>query len=258
MVIFTLEANHRVGGNAFHDENVGPNGAALANDRVPTEDGGIGINGNEVLYARMAFHSFHRIAVSILGEALGSQRDAMIQFHMLSNDGGFTNDDAGAVVDKEMIPNRRAWMDIDACSPMRPLGHHAWNEWHPCKVKFMGHALYGDGFHAGIGKNDLFRAAGGWIALISGGDVCLDAQTDFRELAEKSANGGVGGFREVLGWSFEKAQAAFYFIPHGANDPGNALVNFRLQALRMQRSVVKEPWEDKAEKFLAETFNNRF
>jgi hypothetical protein len=67
----------------------------------------------------MARQAFLQAAVGIRREALGAQRDGLVQAHALADDGGLADDDAGAVVDEEAGADLRAgWMSmpVSACA----------------------------------------------------------------------------------------------------------------------------------------------
>ena len=56
---------------------------------------------------------------------------------MVTNLTGLTDDNPGTVVDKKMVANLSARMDVNAGFFVRPLTHHPWNKGNTNPIKFM-------------------------------------------------------------------------------------------------------------------------
>lgn len=117
-----LDADRGTGRDGAGDEGVGANDRISADDRFTAEDRRTGVNGHVVFNGGVALHTAQALA------APGGQTtegDTLINFHMLANDGGFTDDDAGTVINEEVTANGGAGMDIDAGDAVGMLGHDA-------------------------------------------------------------------------------------------------------------------------------------
>ena len=94
-----------------------------------------------------------------------AQRDALVELHMVADHGRFANDDAGAMVDEEILADLRAGVDVDAGAGMRVFSHDARNEGHAFQIQLVRHAIDVDGEQPGIAENDLLAALRGGITL---------------------------------------------------------------------------------------------
>ena len=92
------------------------------------------------------------------GQGARDQGNALIEFAMGADDGRFSNDHAGAVIDEEMGPDLCARMDINAGAGVGPLGHHPREDGNTLIVKLMCHSLDGECFHERVGDDDFIRA----------------------------------------------------------------------------------------------------
>src|SRR5574344_158524 len=80
---------------------------------------------------------------------------------MFANDGCGSDNNAGAVVDGEIVPYGGAWMDVDAGLRMSHLGNHAGNHGDTQFQQAVGNAVVADGPEAWVAINHFFKAAGG-------------------------------------------------------------------------------------------------
>ena len=96
---------HRLG-----DKRVCTNDTVMADQRIAAQNGGIGIDGHPVFNGRMSLVSPQTLPAT---GRKASQGDALIYFYIISNDGCLPDDDAGAMVDKEMIADGSTGMDVN-------------------------------------------------------------------------------------------------------------------------------------------------
>ncbi len=75
-----------------------------------TEDGGAGIDHHVVLNDGMARLALFQLAVFTDGEALGAQRDGLVEADPIADDGSFADDNAGAVIDEKTLADGGAGM----------------------------------------------------------------------------------------------------------------------------------------------------
>ena len=109
-----LGDDERIWRDAMHERNVCADGTAFSEDGLAAENGGVRINGDVVFDIRMPLGAAHELATVVLGEAAGSEGDAVVEFDVVADLASLANDDAGAVVDEEMSADACSWMNIDA------------------------------------------------------------------------------------------------------------------------------------------------
>ncbi|MEY5026869.1 MAG: hypothetical protein RLZZ244_2397 [Verrucomicrobiota bacterium] len=142
-------------GDGVGEKNAGGHGGARSDDGVAAHDRGSGVQGDVVFDGGVAFFSAEGLSPR---EGFGDEGDALVEFDVGADGGGFANDDAGAMVDEEVAADAGAGVDVDSGSGVGPLGHHAGEEGDVEVVEEMGHALDGDGFEEGIGDDDFVGA----------------------------------------------------------------------------------------------------
>ena len=123
------------GGGLVVDAGVGrdgldePDAAAdlgvVADRRLAAEDRRVRVDDHVVLDVRMALEALHERSIVVLREGEASERHALVEPHVASDDRRLPDDDAGAVVYEEPLADRRARMDVDAGLGVGELGHDA-------------------------------------------------------------------------------------------------------------------------------------
>ncbi len=111
----------------MHKKNIRVDGAAFAYRGFSAEDGGVGIDRNVVLDVGVTLGAFDQLTAVIFGKAFRAERDAVIELHIVADFADLANDDARSMIDEKVCANRGAGMDVDTCSRMSPLRHHAWD-----------------------------------------------------------------------------------------------------------------------------------
>lgn len=99
----------------FRHPDVTADGGTFA-DGDTSQDGGVGIDNHIVFQYRVAGNSFDRIPLLVAGEALGSQGDSLIQFHVVTDDAGRSDDYTCAVVNSKVVSDLGTRMDVDTGS----------------------------------------------------------------------------------------------------------------------------------------------
>src|SRR5437763_9604198 len=122
----------------------------------------------------MTFAALFDFAVLVFLKTARAERDGVIQLYARTDFAGLTDDDAGAVIDKEMRADPGAGMNIDAGAAVGPLGHDPRDERQILEVKNVGHALDGDRFERRISQNNFFVTFRRRVAFVSGVDVGPD------------------------------------------------------------------------------------
>ena len=78
----------------------------------------------------------------------------MIDGAVVADLGGLADDDAGAVVDEEVLADGGAGVDVDAGETVGVLGHDARDEGHLQQVQLMCQAVDHDGVETGVGEDN--------------------------------------------------------------------------------------------------------
>lgn len=94
------------------------------------QDGAVAVYNDIVFEDGMAVDTLDRVTLCIKGETLGSEGNALIDFHMVAKDTGGTDDDACAMVDGEVAADRGSRMYVNAGLAMSHLGNDARYEGH--------------------------------------------------------------------------------------------------------------------------------
>ena len=108
--------------------------------------------------------------------APGRQRakgNALINFYIVANNGGFTDNNAGAVVDEEVLTHGGAGVNVNAGDAVGVLCHNPGEHRHIQGVQHVGQPVYGNGKQTGIGKNNLCHTGGCRVAVIGSLQVRL-------------------------------------------------------------------------------------
>ena len=114
-----------------------------------------------------------------------AQRHALIDLHVVADHGRFTNDDAGAVVDEEILADRGTRMDIDARDAVGVFGHDARDQRNAELKQLMRDTAGKDGIQSRIGTDDLVLVVRRGIAVIGRLDIGFDILPDPRDRFEK-------------------------------------------------------------------------
>jgi hypothetical protein len=92
-----------------------------------------------------------------------TERNALVEQAIVSDDGGFADDDAHPVIDEEPAPDLSARVNLDAGHQPRYLADDARRQRHARIVQTMGDAVQKDRVKAGVTEKDLQHAPGGRI-----------------------------------------------------------------------------------------------
>ena len=95
------------------------------------------------------------------------------------------DDDASAVIDEEVIADRRAGVDVDAGPRMGPLGHHPGNERHFEAVEKVRQPVDRDRLEPGIAKDYLVERPHGRVAVVGRLDIRGENAAQIGDLPEK-------------------------------------------------------------------------
>ena len=98
--LLAFDADSGAGGNGMGDEHVGTHHALPSDDGAAAQNGRAGIDGDMILDGGMTFLAPETLTAT---GGKGAQGHALVDLHPVTDDGGFADDDAGAVVDEEIL-----------------------------------------------------------------------------------------------------------------------------------------------------------
>ena len=130
------------GRHVFENPGVGSDGCASA-DGDASQQCGVGVYDDVVFNDRVTRNALDGVALLVERETLGSERHALIELHVVSDDAGLADDHARSMVDGEMAAYCGAWVDVDSRFRMCHLCHHARNERHPHEKQLVGQPVAG-------------------------------------------------------------------------------------------------------------------
>ena len=190
--------NLTVGRHRFGEPNVTADDGMMPYCGLPAENGGLGIDGHIVFDVRVAFDTLDGPAVFVAWKAQRAQSDALIDFHMVADDGRLADHHARTVVDKESLPDPGPGMDVDAGVGVRPLRHHSGKKRNAAGIKGMGDSMRGNGFHKGITDHHLRDRAGGRVAFVSGLEIRHQRVMNFRHFLNQFTHGRARFFGPIV------------------------------------------------------------
>ena len=121
-VVFGFETDDFVVFHRESNEDVRADGDVAANHRIAAKDRGARIDDDVIFNRGMALLIAEFIGVL---KRLRAEGDALVDADVIANDRRLADNHARAMVDEEIMTDRRAWMDINARGTMGKLAHHA-------------------------------------------------------------------------------------------------------------------------------------
>ena len=152
----------RMGRNVFQNDAAGADLGKFAHGDVPE-------NLRPRTYDATLFD--RRVTFMGLVFARSAEGHALIDNDPFLHDGGFSDHDAFAVIDKYSACDFRARMDLDPGKKLRRLAQHSREKLPPDLIEKRGGAMPGQGVHTRIGKKYFeFRSRRG-VTFLCKGDV---------------------------------------------------------------------------------------
>ncbi len=174
-----------VGRDAVGDPDVSADDGTSADGDI-TEDGGTRVDDDFVFEVGVSFDAFDGVAVFVEGETFCAEGDTLIEADALSDDSGFTDDNACSVIDKQPFGDRGPGMDIDTCQGVGAFGDHAGQDGDAHLIELVGDTLVCDGEESGITEDHFIAGQGGGIADVGGVDIRAKKAPNGGELASKT------------------------------------------------------------------------
>src|SRR4051794_35823999 len=103
-----------------------------------------------------------------------AQRDALVQQNVVTDDSGFTDHHARAVINEEPAPDHRAGVNLDLGEEAADLREDTRQQRDVPAIKFMGEAVRQDGVEPRIAEEDFDDALGRRIFPENGLDLLPD------------------------------------------------------------------------------------
>ena len=109
------------------DEGVGADHAVFADDGLPAQNRGTGVDGDIVLDGGVPLMAVQGVAFAC---RKGAQGDSLVDLHVVSDGRGRAHNDAGSVVDEEVFSDGGAGMDVDTGPRVGVFRHDSRNQGH--------------------------------------------------------------------------------------------------------------------------------
>lgn len=179
-----LVADGAAGRNRAGQEDAAADGRGLADGDI-AEDSGVGVNDDFILQRGVAFVLAVDLALVIVRKAQGAERHTLVELAAFADNGGFTDNNTGAVVDEEAGADGRSGMNVDAGAAVGVFGHDARHERDLKVPKDVGHAMGGDGNSGRIAEDNLIGVGGGRVALVTRQDIRRQQRPQSRQAQQK-------------------------------------------------------------------------
>src|SRR5690554_1146325 len=160
------------------EPDVAADDAPLPDDGLAAMHRGPSVNRHAIFKRRM---TLPLIFASRDGER--AERDALVELHIIAEDGRLADDDARAVIDEEALADHGARVDIDPRLSVRGLAHDARDERHAEAQELMRDTIGRDGLNAWIAEHHLFDAARRRITCISRKGIAVRKLAEARDAA---------------------------------------------------------------------------
>ena len=147
--------DRRVRRHVFDDHRVRADFDVVADRDVP-QDRSSRADGDVIAKRRVPLGMLQRRA---------AERDALIDRHVVTDDGRAADNHAGAVVNEKPPADRRAGMNIDPGRPMHELGDESRENRDLLLPERVNDAMDRDRVEAGIRQQDVEPSLGGGVAL---------------------------------------------------------------------------------------------
>ncbi|MDT4955045.1 MAG: hypothetical protein QOJ02_3183 [Acidobacteriota bacterium] len=221
----------------MREPDVAADDAPATDDGLAAQDGCARINHNVILNRRVSLGVAHQTPRRIFVERERAERDALVDFDIVADDGCAADDYSRAVIYKEARADLRARMNVYPCAVMRVLGHDAWYQGHAHRVQLVREAIDHHGVDARIAEDDLVQAGRRRVALVSSLNVSRQQLAQARQLGQESC-GAIACFR----FRHVARLADLVAVPDGALDllrqdfvkPGHARFDVNIQTLTRQ------------------------
>lgn len=161
-----FDCNSRAGGYRLRQPDAGADNAVFAYNRLSAQDCRVGVDNDVVFDGWMSFNAADEVAFFVRWEAQRAERNALIQLDPVPDVARLPDNDAGAVVDKERLANRRAGVNVDSRFAVRPFRHHTRNQRDAQDVKLVSDSINCNRLDSRIAEHRLVVGLARRIALV--------------------------------------------------------------------------------------------
>lgn len=207
----------RVGRDVVGQPHVAPDDGVVS-DADATQHRGVGIDGHVVLDDGVAGRVLW-VAFLVVGEVACAQCHTLVEHHMVADNGGLTDDDAGAVVYGEMGADLRGGVYVDAGVGVCQFGDDAWQHGDAQLVQRVCGAVVGHHQYGGVAEHRLGVARCCGVILRHRFHVGQQCLLDGGQLLDKLQGTGIGLLLYRIGTDIVgKSHAAGRLLPQDGVD----------------------------------------
>ena len=178
-----LVEHYRVGLDAIGEPHVTADDRVVPDGCLAAQNGGAGVDGHIVLDGGVALD-----ACLGLVNAQRAQRNALINLHIVANDGRLAHNNARAVVDAERVADLRARVNVDARLAVGVLGEKARQNGNVLFEKLVRQPIHHNGVKARVGDNHFLNRFGSRVAVENGRSVLNHTQIEQFERVREGLN----------------------------------------------------------------------
>lgn len=160
-------------------------GRPVSDVGICTENRRSCIHGDIVIECRMPLDTASQSPRLVDREALGAQRDPLIDLAIGSDVGGLSDDDPRPMINEEGLADGRPWMNINPGSGMGMLMEHSRNQRDLQAMQRVGDPVDRDGVDTRVADHGFIRMSGGGISVIGCLNITTQQAAYFRQLPDE-------------------------------------------------------------------------
>ena len=172
-------------GNRMGEPDISTDNRSGTDHGVSPQDGGSGIDNHVVLNGGMTLVATLEGTVGLLHETMGSEGHPLVDSNIVTDRCRLSNDNTGAVVDKEVLSDGCPRMNVDSGLTVRIFCHHSGENRDGPDEELMGDPVGGNGHNSRVAENDLIQVLCSRIPHIGGVYVACEDLAQAGYLLEK-------------------------------------------------------------------------
>ncbi len=150
----------------------------------------------------MAWYAFDGIVGVVGNEALCSECDSLIYFHIVAYDRCRSDDDSRAVVDDKTFSDGSTGMDVDTGGRVCELGDHARDDGHFEQLQTVGDAIADSCAESRVAGYDFVGGDGCGVAEIGSVNISVEHTAEFGKTFDEGIGIGVGALVDFFDRGF--------------------------------------------------------
>ena len=151
--------------DGFDNVGVSAHGGAMTNYGLTTQDSRVWIDGHVIFQGRMSLEAFDDSPALVLGEALCSKRDALVDLDVISDPGSLADDNTCSMIDEETLADGGAGVNVRTGNAVSMFAHHPWHQRHAEFKQFVGDPIDHHRKEARVAVDNLVGALGGGVSV---------------------------------------------------------------------------------------------